>query len=202
MANSTNTNYNFSDRLKGDVSLSVFDKYYLQVQEKKLNRKRDFKLELAMLSPEPVHVNNNALHWLAAGVLSLLGAGYLTSLVITSTGDSLLYRLIAIGVAVTLAVVFLVLFRKGQEHKWIFKTRSSLYPLVEIPYLVKDRDAARQFVKMMQATIDVNVSNRGYSNETLFAGEMRMLRRLVKHKVLSEKAYGKIKNNMLKSHSA
>jgi len=201
MANSTNTNYNFSDRLKGDVSLSVFDKYYLQVKEKKLNKRRDFKLELAMLSPEPVHVNNSAIHWLAAALLSVLVAGYLALLVITGSGANLLYQLVTIGVASVLAVVFFFLFRKGQEHKWIFKTRSSLYPLVEIPYLKKDSAAASQFVKMLQATIDVNVRSKGYNSETLFAGEMRMLRRMVKHKVLSDKAYDKIKTNMLKSHA-
>jgi len=189
--------YSFSHRLKGEVTLSLFDKYYLQVKEKKLKKSREFKIELAILNPEAIHVRDNALHWLAAAIIAGLADVYFLYYLITSGGENLLNTLAAIAATSMLIAVFSVLFLYTSQRKWVLETRASLYPLIEIPYHKKDSEAAKQFVQQLQGAIRQNVSKKGYDNDTLFAGEMRMLRRLAKHKILSIDTYDKAKKHML-----
>lgn len=189
--------YRFSHRLKGDVSLSLFDKYYLRVKEKKLKKAREFKLELAILNPKPIHVHDSTFHWLAAAIIVGLADLYFMYYLVTAGGENLMATLLAIAGATLLVAVFSVLFLYTSERKWVLETRASLYPLVEVPYRKKDSEVAAQFVQQLQAAIEQNVEKKGYSADTLFAGEMRMLRRLAKHKVLSIDTYDKAKKHML-----
>jgi len=191
--------YSFSDRFKGDVTLSLFDKYYLQVNEKKLKKSREYKLELAILDPEPIHVKHHAIHWLAAALITALAAFYYLYSQFTAGGGILINAVVSIAVAAVLIGIFITLFRLTSERKWILQTRSSRYPLIVIPYHKKESEAASQFVQLLQGAIRQNVAKKGYNNDTLFAGEMRMLRRLAKNKVLSDKSYDQAKKHMLES---
>lgn len=191
--------YNFSDRLQGDVTLSLFDKYYLQVSEKKLKKSRDFKLELATIDPEPIHEKDLGIRWLAAMLISILAAIYLLYDQYTSGSGDLITSLIIAAVATVLSVIFLTLFRLTKKRKWVLQTRASHYPLIEIPYNKQNSEAASKFLQLLQGSIRQNLAKKGYDENTLFAGEMRMLRRLAKNKVLSDKCYDKAKKHMLES---
>jgi hypothetical protein len=198
MENDVDHQYTFSHRLKGEVELSLFDKYFLKVRERKLKRERSFKLELAILNPEPRHIQDMAIHWLAAAIVAgLAGLAFLYYLFSGAGSDDLWGTLAAVAVAALLSAVFTTLFLYTSERKWVFETRASLYPLVEIPYRKKEHAQAKQFIEQLQAAIERNVEAKGYSADALFAGEMRMLRRLAKHKVLSIDTYDKAKKHML-----
>jgi hypothetical protein len=192
------TAYSFSHRIKGETGLELFDKYYLQVRDRKFGRSRKFKLELAILNPEPVHVQNSALHWLAAACIAGLSALYILFLLISTPDFSnLLSTLAAFAAAILLSLIFTALFLFTSERKWVLKTRTALYPLVEIPYHKNDKEPALRFVKNLQTAIEHNIAEKGYTHETLFAGEMRMLRRLAKKRVLSIGTYDRAKKQML-----
>ncbi len=200
MENQSKTAYSFTHRLKSETRLELFNKYYLQVSEKKLKRARDFKLELAILNQKPLHVQESALHWLAAASIVGLSNLYFFYLLFSAPDfDNLWTILAAIATATLLSVIFGLLFVFASERKWVFETRAALYPLVEIPYRKKDREQAKRFVQTLQSAIAKNISEKGYNNEILFAGEMRMLRRLAKNQILSSDTYDRAKKHMLEN---
>lgn len=194
--------YSYSHRYKGNINLSLFDKYYLHVKEKKLNKAREFKLEVATLNPEPVHVKTGTRHWLIMALIAALTDTIFAFEMVTATeilGLDPITMLLALITATTLTALFGWMYLLSTQRKWVLETRSSHYPLIEIPYSQKDKESAKQFVGQLQAAIHRNVLDKEYTTETLFAGEMRMLRRLASKKVLSEKSYDKAKQQMLAS---
>ena len=57
-----------------------------------------------------------------------------------------------------------------------------------------------QFVELLSSAIETNIAEKGYDNEQLFAGEMRMLRRLAKNSILSSSNYDRAKKQMLEKN--
>lgn len=195
------TSYTYANRLKDETTLELFDKYYLAVKIKKLKRVRDFKLELAILNPEARHERKFAFNWLAAAGIAGLAGFYLLSLLLNDMyPDSFLTILAATVVASLLTVIFAGLFALSANRKWVFETRAAHYPLVEIPYHNKDKKQVHQFVQMLEGAIEKNISAKGYNNEHLFAGEMRMLRRLANKQILSSNNYDRAKKQMLEKN--
>ena len=203
MTSQEQNSYSYRHRYKGEIKLSLFDKYYLHVKEKKLKKTREFKMELATLDPEATHIKGGALHWLAAALIAAAAAGYLiydTASSAGSDGADPLTMLLFISTATLLAAVFTVLYLSSLQHKWVLETRTSRYPLIEVPYRSKDKENAKAFVEQLQVAILRNVQDKEYTKEALLAGEMRMLRRLAKKKILSDDSYNKAKQLMLASH--
>ncbi len=195
------TSYQFINRLKAETRLELFDKYYLSVSEKKLNGTRDFKLELAILNPEVRHVKSFSFQWLAAAGTSVVAA--LISFIILSGDSSEGTPWLLLGTAVAaslLGVLFTTLFIMSIKRKWVLETRAAHHPLVEVPYHKKDTKQAKQFVELLQGAIEINIAEKGYNNEHLFAGEMRMLRRLAKNRILSSSNYDRAKKQMLEKN--
>ena len=69
-----------------------------------------------------------------------------------------------------------------------------------LPYHKSQDKEVQAFIEALQQAIEKNVAAKRYNNEDLFAGELRMLRRLANNKVLSETIYGPAKDHLMKSH--
>ena len=198
MASQGRNTYTFTHRLKGETTLRLFDHYYLKIFEKRLGKGRDFKLELAILNPQPIHVRKTPFHWLAAAIVAGLSAIYFIYSLLSATDNGNLWPLLgAAVVAAVLATAFSLLFVFNTERKWVFETRAAVYPLVHIPYRKKDAEKVQGLVQTLASSIGENIVKKGYSNEVLFAGEMRMLRRLAKTQILSPDSYDRAKKHML-----
>jgi hypothetical protein len=200
MTGQVQSNYSYSHRYKGEVTLSLFDKYYLHVREKKLKRVREFKMELATLDPEPHHISSGANHWLLAALIALAADGYLIYDAVTAESGGLLDPMTLLAViasASVLAALFSALYLFSLQRKWVLETRASRFPLIEVPYHGKDKAAAKAFVEELRIAILRNVQDKEYNDDMLSAGELRMLRRLVKKQILSDKAYNKAKDKIL-----
>lgn len=192
--------YQFSNRIKAETSLELFDKYYLAVKERKLKRKREFRLELAILNPEAQHVKRSSTHWLAAAGIAVLIGLYCVNLLLNATDNSAFWTTLgAAAGAILLGALFVALYVLSIERKWVINTRTALHPLVEIPYHRRDKKQAEQFVEQLQNAIEVTIAEKGYNSEHLFAGEMRMLRRLAKNRILSSSHYDRAKKQMLEN---
>lgn len=192
------TSYQYNNRLKAETKLELFDKYYLAVNEKKPKQRRNFKLELAILNPKVHHVREYAYKWLTATVGTTLASLYFLNLLYTSPSDDApLPVLGASAGTILLTVLFFALFILSAKRKWVLETRAALHPLIEVPYHRRDRKRAEQFVHLLQNAIEKNITDKGYNNEHLFAGEMRMLRRLAKNHILSSSNYNRAKKQML-----
>lgn len=193
------TSYLYTNRLKAETRLELFDKYYLAVSEKRANKAREFKLELAILNPSVRHVREFSFHLLAAAGISAMAALYLLNIFFNApTGDPQL-PIQGAGAAL-LSLLFIILFAVSIKRKWVLETRAALHPLIEIPYHKKDKKQAGEFVRLLQKAIEENIAVKGYKREHLFAGEMRMLRRLAKTRVLSSSNYDRAKKQMLQNN--
>lgn len=193
-----NASYHFQSRLRGELEIELFNDFYLCVREKPLKRTRQFKIELATLKPEASKKVDLAVHWLVAAVLSALASAYFIYS-LSSDGD-LMMSLLGAAVTAAVAILSLYLFSAATERKWILETRNALYPLIVIPFNKQKKKEAKTFVETLQHAIEKNVRAKHYTTDDLFAGELRMLRRLAKNKVLSEKLYDKAKSTMMKGH--
>jgi hypothetical protein len=196
---SINAHYRFQSRLKGEVEVELFNDFYICVKEKPLKRTRQFKLEIATLNPSAVKKVDLAFHWLAAAVIAALGSALFLYMLVTGTGEMIM-PLLGAFIAAAISAAFVALFFYSSERKWVLETRNALYPLVTIPFHKHQQKEAEQFIETLQQAIEKNVNRKGYSSEDLFAGELRMLRRLAKNKILSEELYDQAKAHMMKSH--
>lgn len=194
----TDASYCYSDRFKGETRLELFNDHYLSVHSKRFKQQREFKLEVATLDPEAKRVEDMAWHWLVAGILTLLASGYFLYYLASSAERSeLLIILAGIGGLLLLSAVFLFAFRLASERKWLFQTRAAQYPLVVIPFHNNNRNEAAVFVAQLQQAINATSDKKGYSEDDLFAGEMRMLRRLSESGIISGDIYDSAKKHML-----
>ncbi len=203
MTSEDQNHYTYHHRYKGDINLSLFDKYYLHVKEKKLKKTREFKMELATLDPEAIHVKGGAHHWLGAALIAGIADAYLIYDAMISAGNEgfdPFTVLLLISTATLFTTLFAVLYLSSLQRKWVLETRASRYPLIEIPYQRQDKESANAFVEQLKLAILRNVQDKEYTKDALFAGEMRMLRRLAKKKILSDESYNKAKQQMLASH--
>lgn len=194
----TDATYEFNDRYQGTYQLELFNDYYLNYSSKRLNKKRQFKMEVATLNPEAKKVEGIPWRWLAGGIASLAGAAFLFSYGLSSAeGNAFWFTLGGASALLLICAGFMVTFWHKLERKWIFETRSSRCPLVIIPFNKSNKKVAMKFVQQLQTAIELATHKKGYSNEDLFAGEMRMLRRLSKAGVISDRIYNSAKKEML-----
>jgi hypothetical protein len=195
---STDARYHFSDRLKGESRFELFNTHYLCGRTLRMKKQREFKMEVAILNPEAQKIEDLAWHWLVAGLLSLAAAIYLVYYLLTSPGSNNTLALLGgVGILILLSAGFTIAFWLGSERKWVFRTRAAQYPLVNIPFHKSNRKEASEFVERLQQAIITTTEKKGYSDDDLFAGEMRMLRRLAKAGVISDSIYDSAKKHML-----
>lgn len=193
-----NASYRFHSRLKGEVELQIFNDFYLSVKEHPLKKRRQFKMEIATLNPQAVKKEDLAIHWLVAAVIAGLGGVFFIYNLFTD--NERLMPLFGILISVSVSAAFIALFFYQSERKWIVETRNALYPLVVVPYRKSQQKEVQTFIDTLQQAIERNVVSKRYNSEDLFVGELRMLRRLTNHKVLSNTLYGQAKAHMMKSH--
>lgn len=194
----TNASYQFSDRLKGESKLELFNDHYLKMQSERLKKQREFKMEVATLNPAAKKVEERAWHWLVAGVVALCAAGYFIYYLITAAQSDEVWTVAgAIGLLLLLTAAFAFAYLLTSERKWVFETRAARYPLVTVPYDKASQKQAAAFVEQLQQAINTNTDKKGYSEDDLFAGEMRMLRRLAKAGIISDNVYDSAKKHML-----
>ena len=195
-----NASYRFHSRLKGEVEVQLFNDFYIYVKEKPLKKTRHFRLEVATLNPKAEMKVDLAIHWLAASMIAALGSGFF--LFTLFTGNALWMSLLGAVIAAGISAGFAALYFYTSQRKLIVETRNSLYPLVVLPFHKAQQKEAEAFIATLQQAIEKNVANKRYSSEDLFAGELRMLRRLANNKVLSDTLYAQAKAYMMKSHGS
>ncbi len=193
-AQTVNASYHFQSKRKGVVEIELFDNYYLSFVERVLNSRRKFKMEVATLDPKAHKKYVFSFHWLALALITAALAAFL------ATASEPLFSPYELPLAAGISGAFLFLFIYTAEQSWVLQTRSSHYPLIVVPFNTKQQKEAKAFISTLKDAIEGNVADKGYTDTDLFAGEMRMLRRLSSKRVLSDKLYNKAKSRMMKNH--
>jgi hypothetical protein len=197
----SNAKYRFSNRFQGKHRFELFNDHYLSIRSKLGLRPVKYRLEVATLHPEAKRIERPAWFWLATTVLILAACAFLGFTIVTRP-EAVDLRVAggAIAVLLLLAGYCAAVFMRKSERLWVFETRAAHYPLISIPYDRKCSHAATVFVVQLEKAIKATTEQKGYDKDDLFAGEMRMLRRLAKSGVLSDDMYDTAKKSMLGEH--
>ena len=179
----------------------IFDRKYINVNEKEAAAVKSYFFDLSMLDPKPVRKRNLKFKPLIFGLVLLAFAWITYSLkkaehpLFTS-----LYVYTAIAVFVAAGLILLVYVIKEFRNSLIFYSQHGRAPIVELLYNVPDKIEFRQFVAELIECIETSKLNIFYSNSQLLAAELSEHRKLRDEKALSSKDYEKAKNNIMKLH--
>lgn len=188
-------------RLKDDIRVELFNGHYLRYQSELLKKRQSFDIDIAILDPKGKNDEDSAIHWMAAAILFGLSNIYFIYRLISELSiDNLLLAGGALLITGAIAAGLVALFYRQSIRSWTFYTLSARYPLVEIIYRPEQRAEAARFAEALSSAIYKTLADKGHSSDTLFAGEMRMLRRLADSKILTTEQYDLAKAHMMKSH--
>ncbi len=172
---------------------------YLFVDIKKLKRNTAYQLDLIALSPKSKFRIRLAWTWLLAAAAVIL-ASYLALEILPKFSNVNLENYtfpITLGTA-SLAIIFLILFAATSCRERVFVASNSNLPLVRLLVGKPNHKAYQTFVKRLENRVLVLSEHLQLSNQQRLAGELRMIRRLSKLGIVSEREYNRFKNRFMK----
>lgn len=184
---------------KGERQFEIREKRYIHVKYSSPKGKSEFLVDLVGISPV-THVRLSlAWKWFFATLVSI-GLLLLVLFVLPETMEKLVPGItlpIAIGIAFFI-LLFSVLSIAYSRIEHIFCSTYANFPLIRLLSAKPDRKQFKKFVKQVQSTVEQLTQSIQLDDEKRIAGEIKMLRRLIKHDVLNESEYEKIKSKLFK----
>lgn len=185
----------FSDERRFEIK----DGRYLFVTINKLKKNTTYQLDLVALEPKSKFRINIAWPWLLAAAVVIL-TSYTALEILPQYIDINLkdYAFpIRLGSA-SLAVISLILFVVTSCRERVFVASNTNLPLVRLLIGKPNRKAYRNFLSHLENRILVLSKHLQLNNQQQLAGELRMIRRLSKIGVVSEKKYNRFKSRLMK----
>ena len=177
----------------------IKDGRYLFVDITRLKRNKNYQLDLIALEPKSKLHISIAWRWLVAAIAVVLTA-YLVLELLPQLFDFSLenYALpITLGSA-SLAFLFLILFVVTTCRERVFVASNTNFPLVRLLIGKPNRKDYQAFLNHLENRIQTLTEHLQLDEQQRIAGELRMMRRLTKHNVLSEKEYERYKSKLMK----
>ncbi|HID48098.1 MAG TPA: hypothetical protein EYP40_00525, partial [Chromatiales bacterium] len=163
------------------------DNRYLFVHMKGVKQAQDYQLDLLALDPRSRLRITLAWPWLLAAavvLLLLLGMTLLPDL----AGDALANHVLLLTLGLSLlAFLFLLLGIARSCIERVYVARNTGYPLVRLWPNKPDKNACKTFTRQLEAAIEEVYENVPVDNQQRLAGEIKMLRRLMGHKVVTSR---------------
>ena len=175
---------------------------YLFVDIKKLKRNTSYQLDLIALEPKSKFHISLAWPWLLAAVVVILTA-YIALEILPQFFDINLEKYtfpITLGSA-CLTFISLILFVVTSCRERVFVAPHTNFPLVRLLIGKPNHKAYRDFLSHLENRIKTLSAHLQLDDQQRLAGELRMMRRLSKHDVLSEKEYERFKTKLMKLSS-
>jgi hypothetical protein len=177
---------------------NIRDNRYLFVRTKGVKLAQDYQLDLVALDPHSRLRITVAWSWLiAAGAVLLL---LLTIIAIVPGLFNLQLAEFALPVTLglsLLAFIFLLVGIAKSSIERVFVARNTGYPLVRLLFNNPDKKAFRTFIKQLESLINEVYENVPVDDHQRVAGEIKMLRRLVGHNVVTSQDYEKLKTQLM-----
>lgn len=187
----------------GERRFELKDGRYLFIDEKGLKRNKSYQLDLVALEPKSKFHLSVKWTWLvaAAGVMLLhyLLLQVLPRFFQIQLDDYAFALTLGLG---SLAFLFLILFAATSSLERVFVASNTNFPLVRLLLRKPDAKAYHAFLSKLENSIQAASDKVQLDHQQLVAGELRMMRRLTKHNVLSEKQYEHIKSRLMKLANA
>lgn len=200
-----NNNNSLTQRglFSGERRFELKDRRYLFIDEKGLKRNKSYQLDLVALEPKSKFHLSVKWSWLiaAAGVMLLhyFLLQWLPQLIQIQLDDYAFALTLGVG---SLAFLFLILFVATSSLERVFVASNTNFPLVRLLIRKPDTKSYRAFLSQLENSIQAAADKVQLDHQQLVAGELRMMRRLTKHNVLSEKQYEQIKSRLMKLANA
>jgi len=183
----------------GERRFELKDGRYLFVDVKQLKRNKSYQLDLVALEPKSKYRFSINWPWLAAAVAVMLVHYVLLQLLpqlFQINLDDYAFPL-TLGLA-SLAFIFIIVFVATSSMERVFVASNTNFPLVRLLVRKPDGKAYRAFLAQLENSIKSVSENIQLDKQQLLAGELRMMRRLTKHDIVSEKQYEQIKTRLMK----
>jgi len=183
----------------GERRFELKDGRYLFVDVKQLKRNKSYQLDLVALEPKSKYRFSINWPWLVAAAVVMLVHYFLLQLlpqIFQISLDDYAFPL-TLGLA-SLAFIFLILFVATSSMERVFVASNTNFPLVRLLVRKPDSKAYRAFLAQLENSIKAVSENIQLDKQQLLAGELRMMRRLTKHDIVSEKQYEQIKTRLMK----
>ena len=185
----------FSDERRFEIK----DGRYLFVETNKLKRNTNYQLDLVALEPKSKLRISIAWPWLVGAAVVILAAYFVLELLPQFFGVSLNDYAFPIKLgSASLAFLFLILFVVTTCRERVFIAANTNFPLVRLLIGKPDRKAYLAFISHLENRIKTLSEHLQLDEQQRIAGELRMMRRLTKHDVLSEKEYERFKTKLMK----
>lgn len=195
------TNKNILDQqglFSNQRRFEIKDDRYLYVQMKGVKQEKTYLIDLVALEPQSRRKFTIAWPWvIAAGVVLLLL--FLVTQIIPSLFDINLgeYVLIITISMSLLAFIFLILAISKSCLERVFVARNTGFPLARLFTNNPDRSTFRAFIKQLESVIEDVYQKIPIDDQQRLAGEVKMLRRLVNHNVLTSQEYENLKTQLM-----
>lgn len=174
--------------------IQLLDNRELRIVDNGKRGQREYSVDLLALAAPGKSRISIAWRWLVAAIAIPLIAFNLIPYLPASLA-ALYITLIKI-VSIVLAIGFLYLFWRGTTFKRFFYSKHARIPIVDIVIGKPSLKEYNRFVERLEKRIIKLGSHFNLSRDQQLSGEMRMLRRLIDKKIVSESEYKRAKSKL------
>jgi len=178
-----------ANALKGTVREFQFysaSHLLLSLAKKKKAEAKNFRVDLAWLSSEPVHNKIIVWKWLFGALISAALTGMFIFLAINET-VKLEYSAVAGTASLTATLIFSLIFIYQMRNEYIFKSHFGGARLFLIENNKPDQAKFDKFFISLQQAIDKSKAKISVSDRLV--GELKMCRRLRDEGIINDKTY-------------
>jgi hypothetical protein len=175
---------------------------YLMIEVNRLKRNKSYQLDLVALKPKSKYRFTISWSWAVAAAGVMLLHYFLLQLLPQFFQIKLDDYALPLTLGMTsLAFIFLILFVATSNLERVFVASNTNFPLVRLLLRKPDTKSYRAFLSRLEKAIQTVSENIHLNDQQLLAGELRMMRRLTKYDVLTEKKYEQVKSRLMKMAS-
>lgn len=189
-------------RIKEQLKLfRIFDKKYLNVNQKTADATTSFFVKLSVLDSTPVRKRMIKYFPLLLGLVLISLAGfifYLKQLGLPILHNPYVYTVIVAFAAIgSILIVYVI---KESRNVLIFYSQHGRIPIAELFYRIPDKATFNHFVSELMDCINTERSKSHYTKTQTLAAELSEHRRLRDEGALTNKEYETAKNNIMAFH--
>ncbi|MGD8576954.1 MAG: hypothetical protein PVG50_02865 [Thiohalophilus sp.] len=177
--------------------VQLLDNRELRIIEKQKRRRKEYSIDLLALDNRHRRKFHIAWPWLVAAVAALALTALTWSLIAGYVQIyTTLYLVLTVLVGGMLTVGALYMFWVSSSRREYFISRHARIPLLELDVGIPSSKEVKKFIDHIEKRIEGLFEHFELSRDQQLSGEMRMLRRLVDKKILTEADYNRAKSKL------
>lgn len=181
------------------LTATLFRERELKIEDATKRKTVSYKIDIVALNDESQKMTSWGWRWFVVGVVAVLAAMLIPSLM-QSFSNNLLFKILFYIVGLGVAAGCFYMGWRATSTKQIFFSRNSNVPLVELYFNMPSKEEFDAFVGELEQCISNVQQQMDLTLQDQLAGEMKMLRRLSKEDVIGAEVYAKAKDDLLSQY--